>query len=157
MHAIRRGIQRNVVLSGDTDVFVLLMHYWDVLHSESLRELWIRSGVGDSTRYISVHVLSPIIEKGLCYLLPIVHTLTSCEYSKVGTKPVVLNASTSEYLRDFDYVSSCADDFAVSCEAYLVQVLKRNTTCTTMDQLRDYIFHHSKGIFMDQLPLPSMQ
>ena len=26
--------------------------------------------------------------------------------------------------------------FAASCDAYLVQVLKRNTTCTTMDQLR---------------------
>ena len=39
MHAVRIGIQRIVVLSGDTDVFVLLMQYWDVLHSEGLREL----------------------------------------------------------------------------------------------------------------------
>ena len=33
MHASISGIQRSDVLSGDTDVIVLLMQYWDVLHS----------------------------------------------------------------------------------------------------------------------------
>lgn len=153
MHAVRSGIQRIVVLSGDTDVFVLLMHYWDILHSEGLRELWIRAGVGDSTRYIPVHILAPKIGKELCYLLPLVHTLTGCDYtSKVGTKHAALNANPSEYLNDFDSGPSCTDDFAATCEAYLVQMLKRNTTCTTMDQLRDYIYHHSKRVSLDQLP-----
>jgi len=153
MHAVRSGIQRIVVLSSDTDVFVLLMHYWDILQSKGLRELWIRAGVGDSTRYIPIHILAPRIGKEVCYLLPLVHTLTGCDYtSKVGTKHAALNASPSECLQDFDSSPSCTDDFAASCEAYLVQVLKRNTTCTTMDQLRDYIYHHSKGVSFDQLP-----
>ena len=153
MHAVKSGIQCIVVLSSDTDVFVLLMHYWDILHCEGLRELWIRAGVGDSTRYIPVHILAPRIGKELCYLLPLVHTLTGCDYtSKVGTKHAALNANPSEYLKDFDSGPSCSDDFTASCEAYLVQVLKRNTTCTTMDQLRDYIYHHSKGVSLGQLP-----
>jgi hypothetical protein len=76
MHAVRSGSQRIVVLIGDTDVRVLLMHYWDILHSEGLRELWIRAGVGDSKRYIPVHILAPRIGKVLWYLLPLAHTLT---------------------------------------------------------------------------------
>jgi hypothetical protein len=47
MHAVKSGSQR-IVFFGDTDVFVLLIYYWDILHSEGLRELWIRAGVGDS-------------------------------------------------------------------------------------------------------------
>ena len=31
-------------------------------------------------------------------------------------------------------------------------MLKRTTTCIAMDQLRVYIYHHSKGITLDQLP-----
>ena len=152
MHAVRTGIQRIVALSGDTDVYVLLMHYWGILHSEGLIELWVRAGVGD-TKYIPVHILAPRIEQELCYMLPLVHTLTGCDYtSKVETKYAALNANPSEYLRNFDFGQSCTDDFVESCEAYLVQVLKRNTTCTTMDHLRNYIYHHSKGVSLDQLP-----
>ena len=45
MPSVRSGIQRSVDLSGDTDVFVLLIHYCDVLHSEGIEELWIGAGV----------------------------------------------------------------------------------------------------------------
>ena len=153
MHSVKSEIQRIVVLSGDADVFVFLMHYWDNLHSEGLRGIWIRAGVGDSTRYIPVHMLAPRIGKELCYLLPLVHTLTGCDYtSKVGSKHAALNANPSEYLKDFDSGPSCDNDFTASCEAHLVQVLKKNTTCSTMDQLRDYIHHHSKGVSLEALP-----
>ena len=120
MHAVRSGIQRIVALSGDTDVFVLLMHYWGILHSEGLKELWVRAGVGDTTRYIPVHILAPRIGQELCYLLPLVHTLTGCDYtSKVGIKYAALNVNPSEYLRNFDSGQSCTDDFVASCEAIL--------------------------------------
>ena len=91
-------------------------------------------------RYIPVpvHILAPRIGKELCYLLPLVHTLTDCDYTrKVGTKHAALIANPTEYLKDFDAGPRCTDDFTASHEAYLVQVFKRNTTCTTMDQLRD--------------------
>ena len=137
MHTVRSGIERFGVLSVDTDV-VVLMPFWDVLHSEGLGELWTRAGVGDSTRCIPVHVPGPVIGKGLCYLLLLFHTLTGCYCtSKVGTNHAALNSNPSGLLRDVHSGPSCTVDFAVSCEAYLVQVLKSNTTCTIMDQLRD--------------------
>jgi hypothetical protein len=63
MHAVKSDSQHIVVLFGDTDVFVILMHYWDILHSQGLRELWIRAGVGtcNSKRYIPVQILAPRI------------------------------------------------------------------------------------------------
>ena len=36
LHAVEHGIQRLVVLSPDTDVFVLVLFYWDVLHENDL-------------------------------------------------------------------------------------------------------------------------
>ena len=98
MHAVRSGIQRIVALSGDTDVFVLHRHYWGILHSEGLKELWVRAGVGD-TRYIPVDILAPRIGQELSSLLPLVHTLTGCDYtSEAETKYAALNANPSKYL-----------------------------------------------------------
>ena len=69
MHAVRSGIQHIGDWSSDTDVFVLLMRYCHILHCEGLKELWIKAVVGDSTRYIPVHIPAPRIGQELCYLL----------------------------------------------------------------------------------------
>ena len=37
-------------------------------------------------------------------------------------------------------------------ESYLVQVYKKGTSCTTMDELRDYNYRHSKVVSLEQLP-----
>ena len=64
MHAASSGIQCIVALSGDADVFVRLMHYGVILHSEGLTELSVRAGVGDP-----VHILTPQLDNNLaiCY------------------------------------------------------------------------------------------
>ena len=119
MHAVRWEVERIVVLFADTDVFILLRHYWGIYHREGLRELWIRAGVKDSTRYSPVHILAPRIGKELCYLLPLVHTFIGCDYtSKVETKHTALNAIPCKYLKDFDSGPNYSDDFMASCEAY---------------------------------------
>ena len=66
------------------------------------------------------------------------------------TKHAALDDNPSKYLRDFDSGPSCTDEFAVFCEANLVQVLKRNITYTPMAQLMDHIYHHSKEVSLDQ-------
>jgi hypothetical protein len=64
MHAVKSGI---VVLFGDTDGFILLMHYWNIFLSGDLKELWIRACVGDSKSYIPVHILALRIGKELVF------------------------------------------------------------------------------------------
>lgn len=155
MHAVKARSQRIIVLSSDTDVFVLLLYYWDELHSCGLRELWVKTGVGDSTRFIPIHTLFTSVGKDLCKVLPAVHTLTGCDYtSKVGTKNAALKAEPTEYLVDFGrnlYGPNWETSIA-KAEEYLAQVFQRGTKCKTMDQLRTYIYHHSKGLNLDQLP-----
>ena len=53
LHAVEHGIQRLVVLSPDTDVFELLLFYWDVLHEKGLYELWLKVGSGNFTNTFS--------------------------------------------------------------------------------------------------------
>ena len=70
MHAVTHGISRIIVLSADTDVFVLVVFYWNVLHSYGLSELWVKAEVGDSTRFIPIHVLAAQIRENLRQALP---------------------------------------------------------------------------------------
>jgi len=141
MHAVTHGISRIIVLSADTDVFVLMVFYWNVLHSNGLSELWVKTGVGDSTRFIPVHVLAAQIGDNLCQLLPAVHVLTECDYtSKIGTKHAALMANPEHYPEDFD---TKADESTIDkAEEYLTQVLKKGTSsemnCTNTVNLCPY-------------------
>ena len=153
LHAVKDGLERIVVLSADTDVFVLLLYYWDTLHVEGLNELWMKAGVRDSTRHIPIHSLAFRIGFDLCKVIPAVHTQTGCDYtSKVGTKPAALKANPL-VLENFGLSrSGPTEEDIAKAEMYLVQVMKKGTPLTNMDSLRDKQYHHSKGLSLDELP-----
>ena len=159
LHATKKGSSRIVILSSDTDVFVLGLFYWKLLHSHGLDELWMRGGIGDTTRYIPLHTLG---EKSpeLCEVLPAAHALTGCDItSKVGTKHGAIKADPVKYLSQFGKESSEAQLCVTvsKAEEYLVQVLKQGTSCKTMDSLRAWQYHHSKNITIQQLPPTSRE
>ena len=54
MHATTGGTKRVTILPSDTDVTVLL------LKAHGLRELWVKTGVGVSTRLVALHELAVI-------------------------------------------------------------------------------------------------
>ena len=61
-----------------------------------LDELWMRAGIGDTTRYIPLHIIADRIG-ALSSVLPAVHALTGSDItSKFGTK-----ADPTLYLKDF--------------------------------------------------------
>jgi len=140
MHATRNRKKCIIVLSTDSDVMVLLMHYWSQLKISGLQELWIKTGVGDSTRFIPIHTLASTIGTDVCRVLPAVHCLTGCDYtSKIGTKNAAMEAKPCQYLTDFGFIQNCpnVESQISSAEEYLVQVLERGTDCKTMNQLRN--------------------
>ena len=56
--ATQTGAKRLVILSDDTDVMVLAALYFNTdLKANRLSELWMLLGVGDSTRYIPLHLI----------------------------------------------------------------------------------------------------
>ena len=82
---------------------------------------------------------------GMCNVLPALHTLTGCDYtSKFGTKSAAVKATPVMFLKDFWSIESDIEKQVVSAEQYLVQVKKKGSTFKTCDELRDFLYHHSK-------------
>ena len=137
------GTVRIVVLSNDTDVLVLLIYYYSMLKPHGLKELWMRGGVGDSTRYIPVHTLAIKLGTCLCRVLPAMHQLTGSDStSKFGTKAGAMKAKPELYLDTF---GTDRDDMNLDkVEEYLVHVIKPGVPFKTMDELRYYLYLQSK-------------
>lgn len=55
-HAIINGHTKIIVISNDTDVFVLLLFYMAQYYTNGLKELWLKFGVGSNTRFLPIHV-----------------------------------------------------------------------------------------------------
>ena len=100
----------------------------------------MRAGVGDSTRYIPLHLISER-KPELFSVLPAIHILTGCyTTSKVGTKLSALKPSAAQLLSEFgeSLSSQNQDEIIRKAVQYLVQVLNPNSTwiflgmkCTT--------------------------
>ena len=58
LHAIRSSCTRIEILSSDTDVFVVAIYFYHIFTANGFRELWLRAGVGASTRFIPLHVIA---------------------------------------------------------------------------------------------------
>eukprot|EP00794_Sanderia_malayensis_P011313 gene11313-12497_t len=95
MHATTTDTKRIIVLPTDTDDTVILLFYWQQLKVHGLKELCVKTGVGDSSRFVAFHELAASQSHDICEALPGVHNLTGCDYaSKVGhaTKAHILRA-----------------------------------------------------------------
>ena len=152
LHAIQQGCNQLVILSSDTDVLILFLYYWNELHYQGCNELWIKTGSGDSVRYIPIHTLAVQLGREVCQVLPAVHSLTGCDYtSKFGTKFAALKTHPEMYLKEFGTKNNFESQ-VIMAEEYLTRVLKQATMCKTTDHLRSYMYHHSKRSCFKNLP-----
>ena len=146
-HASNHNLEKIVILSNDTDVLVLFTHHWKCLETLGLKEVWITAGTGASSRFIPIHMLAKSIGETLCSLLPAVHVLTGCDYtSKFGTKMAAIKASPQNYLMDFGNTEHNIEEQVAQAEKYLVQVKRKGSDCSTLDQLRYHMYHQSKSL-----------
>ncbi|KAL4238796.1 hypothetical protein ACF0H5_003503 [Mactra antiquata] len=154
LHATRQGLERCVLLSGDTDVMVLGLHFFKVLESSGLKELWIRLGNGNSTRLVPLHIIARNTP-ALCRVIIALHVLTGCDLtSKVGTKRAALKANPELYLTLFgnSLDEENRREILALAERYLVKVCKPSSSCETMDELRYSMYRCSKSINLKDLP-----
>ena len=105
----RNGVSgHTVVQATDTDVMVLLIHYYIKMKSTS--EIWMRIGHINSTldkrRYIPIHSISAELGKTFCQILPAVHCITGCDsvssFFGIGKKKVmkVIENKGADYYAD---------------------------------------------------------
>ena len=141
-----QGIQNFVVLSNDTDVLVLILHYYRQFKDHGIQKTWIRMGSGVKKRLLPVHHLYNRMPKPLVAVLLATHIGTGCDYlSKIGTKLASLNAIPEMYLEGFGK-KELDDMQMLKCEEYLVKVFKSNTECKTFDSLRAFQYRNNESI-----------
>ena len=87
-----------VVLSNDTYVCVLLLHYMNVFKKNGLKKILIRYGTGNTRRFIPVHKIYEKLGNSVSSVLLKAHVLTGCDLtSKIGTKERVLKACAEPF------------------------------------------------------------
>ena len=107
----------------------------DFLNS-GLKELWIQYGSGSSQCFIPIHTLHQNLDKSIRVSPLKAHILIGTDVtSKVGTKPSALKKIKEFSLMNFCDENVPGEGFS-DVERYLVNVLQRNSTCRTFDQLR---------------------
>lgn len=151
--ALKSGYKRCVVISNDTDVIVSLLYHIPLFKDHNLEELWVRAGVGDTTRFVPLHTLHQLLGPGLCAVLPALHSLTGCDItSKVGTKKAALKAEPEKLLGHFGDSTALSQATLKNAEHYLVKVLRRASDAKNFSDLRTEIFHCSKDSSHHNLP-----
>ena len=142
-----------VVITSDTDVIVALLYHMPVFLQKGLKELWVRAGVGDTTRYMPLHILYERLGSELCKVLPALHSLTGCDItSKVGTKKAALKANPEILLGQFGMLPTLSETIIRNAEEYLVKVLRPGSEAKNFSVMRVEVFHHNKDSSHQKLP-----
>ena len=130
------GKESFIVRSNDTDVLVLLVHYYDNFKSAGVKKIWQMIGASEKRRFVPIHALHKRLLQPLREVLLACYIGTGCDYlSKLGTKLGALAAMPEMYLKDFG-TKELDDQQIAKAEEYLVNVVKRNTGARTFDELR---------------------
>ena len=147
---IELGLKNVVVVSNDTDVCVLLLHYTLQFIKSGLTELRLKHGVGPKVRFIPLHILIARLDQNLLDLLLKVHILTECDVaSKIGTKSAALKSDPHIHLKNFGE-NELLESHLVHAELYLIKVLQSNST--TFAELRYELYRKKKKVLYDLPP-----
>lgn len=153
-HAINTSnVKSLLIASSDTDVFVCSIYYYhNAFKSSGLKNLWILSGKGHTTRYLPVHDICDVVDNQVIKILPAVHSLSGCDTtSKVGTKHAALMRA-KEYaylLQDFGK-EDLSNIMLENAEEYLTRVLSKDFK--VMNDLRIFKYHRMKNLDFMKLP-----
>ena len=150
--SIESGLKNAVVVSNDTDVRVLLLHYTPQFIKSGLTELWLKYGVGPKVRFIPLHVLIAHLDQNLLDVLLKFYILTGCDVTnKIGAKSPALKSDPHMYLKNFGQNELLESSF-VDAELYLIKVLQINSTSTTFDELRYELYRKRNKTLYDLPP-----
>ena len=141
------------VISEDTDVLVLLLHYFESLTKLGLQFLYLQMGRGEKRRMLPVHKMYLNLGKDLCATVLKAHIGSGCDHlSKLGTKRSCLLAHPEQVLKDFGKTALLDELQIEKAEEYLVKVFSGNNAAVkTFDELR-VIAYKRNGSALDLPP-----
>ena len=133
-------IKRQVVLSNDTDTFVLLLRHTPHFLSCGATEIWLSFGIGENERMIPMHEVSKRIGPAKSLTMIKAHIITGGDiHSKVGTKHAAVKTHPEKYLSSFGETPALSEQDISLAEEYLIKVtagVMTKTRSTTFDAYR---------------------
>ena len=151
-YSISQGAKRSVLISNDTDVFALLIHYLPDLLGLGLQELWIMFGIGDKTRLL-LHLLLCKIGVPKFKVIYKAHIWTgSDKTSKIGSKKSAIKANPGLYLQRFGEENELSVEAAECAEQYLIKVELPKSTNVTFNELRFDMYRSRKTPYVKLPP-----
>ena len=160
-------VKRLIIVSEDTDIFVIFLYFWNRLSRHGASELWMRKRTKEGGfTYSPLHTIaSKLGSRTKCLVLPALHMLTGCDTtSKVGTKSSAVQEALvdkkghdKELWKELKGFGETESDLVLEkcfkqAERFLVRIYKPTTKVNTMDALRDSIYHRSESKTLEDLP-----
>ena len=91
-HSIRDdGLQKVVLASADTDVFICAIYHNNKWLYRGLKEMWFISGKSGSLTAFPIHQLTEKLEHVVFYIFPAVHALTGTFYLTIVKVSWIIN------------------------------------------------------------------
>lgn len=135
--------QRILIKSIDTDVLLLLIHFYCSLSTLEAVELLIELGHGAKRRYVPINMVVETLGKELCSCFLSIHCLTGCDttsaFYKVGKKTAFdILKKNLPILKDFKILPLLSEDKALELATKYVLLIYRNKdkNITTLNELR---------------------
>jgi hypothetical protein len=139
--AVKSGYGRLLVYSRDTDVLVLLVHFYPDLLVE---ELWMCAGTRKKPKFMPVHDISLSLSQDVREALPGFHSLTGCDTTSSlaghGKKTCWKAFKRNPSLLSDIGVGTLVNDTLSMAEEFVVQVYSPLSKLTSVDALRVNLF-----------------
>lgn len=98
-HAVRVQDVHIIILSADTDVFILGIHFWNSLARLGCLGLWFH-GSHKKKHFLGCHLAAESLGENICHILPALHAVSGCDTtSRFGTKKNWLNAASLDFVQ----------------------------------------------------------
>lgn len=113
----------------------------------------MKIGSGATIRFIAIHELQKALGHELCSVIIALHLLSGSDAtSKFGTKHAAMIGDAFKYLSGFGLTNDCTEDVIQQAEIFLVRLIRKKSSCRTMDELRYSIYKNDNNISLSRLP-----
>ena len=148
---ILNGYKRIDVISNDTYVFALNLHYMSLFFDKGINELWLKFGNRSYTQILPMHIMHSNTGHEMCSMTLLLYVMTGCDVTnKIGTKYGALNA------KPIDYLKNVWHEEAEKAEPYLVKVLRPSSVYNTMNELRIELYLDKSSSLIELPPTSSL-
>ena len=152
--SVKVNYKRLILLSNDTDVLIVVLHYMEYFTSIGLNELWMQFGTGKCTRFLPVHALLIQLGLQLCPIFIKCHVLTRTDNTrKTSTKSAALTSDPNKYFQNFGS-DDCLEIQFQNAGEYLIRVLQTYSKSLNLDDITIQAVYEKVSL-VELRPMPS--